>query len=65
MNQNIASIEAIERQARAAAHQFTNVNDACPWSFYSPQGQAFKRAFTNERSAMLLQEVKQRREATQ
>ena len=62
MNQNIASIEAIERQAREAAHTYANVNDTCPWSFYSPQGQAFKKAFTQERSAMLMQEVKQRRE---
>jgi hypothetical protein len=62
MSNAIDSIEAIERQARAAAHQYVNVNDACPWSFYSPQGQVFKKAFTHERSAMLMAEAKQRRE---
>jgi hypothetical protein len=62
MSNAIDSIEVIERQAREAAHQYVDLNDACPWNFYSPQGQVFKKAFTQERSAMLMAEAKKRRE---
>jgi len=49
---NIKSIEQIEREARAAAKQYTNLDEACPYSFYTEAGRTFKRAFQQERLAM-------------
>ena len=63
MVHHIVSLEKIESEARAAARAFVDINSACPYSFYSPQGQAFKKAFTAERTAMLMQATQQRREA--
>lgn len=63
MPHTIVPLEKIEREARAAARAFVDVNSACPYSFYSPQGQAFKKAFTAERTAMLMQQTQQRKAA--
>lgn len=49
MNEPIVSIDEIERQAQEAAALYSNVNDACPYSFYTAAGRAFKRAFVAER----------------
>lgn len=46
--------EQIEQQAIEAAHKYTSVNDACPYSFYGNAGQVFKRAFQRERVAIVL-----------
>ena len=63
MVHHIVSLEKIESEARAAARAFVDINSACPYSFYSPQGQAFKKAFTAERTAMLMANTQPRREA--
>lgn len=63
MIHQVESLEKIESEARAAARNFTDVNSACPYSFYSPQGQAFKKAFTAERTAMLMVAAQERRGA--
>ena len=35
----------IEEEARQAAATYDDVNAACPYSFYTEQGRAYKRAF--------------------
>lgn len=47
-------LEAIEAHAAECAHHHDSVNDCCPYSFYSPAGQAFKKAFVRERMALAL-----------
>jgi hypothetical protein len=54
MHEEIKSIEAIEREAKEAARQYDNINDACPYSFYTDAGQAFKKAFQKERLAIYM-----------
>ena len=51
MSEPIVSIGFIEQQARAAAAVYDNVNDACPYSFYSAHGKIFKQAFMAARLA--------------
>lgn len=46
--------DMVEAQAVDAAHHYTSVNDACPYNFYSHQGQVFKKAFQRERVAITL-----------
>lgn len=52
MNEPIVSIKSIEAQARAAAAIYANVNDACPYSFYTAAGRAFREAFHVAREAI-------------
>lgn len=42
MPQQIQSIEQIEAKARADAAIYDNVNDACPYSFYTEAGRVYK-----------------------
>ena len=49
MTEPIVSIARIEQQAQEAAALYENVNDACPYSFYTEAGRTFKRAFTAAR----------------
>lgn len=49
MTEPIVSIDAIKKQAAAAAQQYTNVNDACPYPFYTDAGRTFKQEFTRVR----------------
>lgn len=51
MTETIVSIERIKAEAQRAAQQFTDVNDACPYPFYSDAGRAFKAEFTKQRLA--------------
>ena len=52
MPDQIKPIAAIEAEARAAAAKHDNVNDACPYSFYTEAGRTYKRAFQQERLAI-------------
>lgn len=52
MPEQIQSIEQIEAKARADAAIYDNVNDACPYSFYTEAGRVYKTAFQKERLAM-------------
>lgn len=45
-------LDQIEAEARAAAATCDNVNDACPYSFYTEAGRTYKRAFQQERLAI-------------
>lgn len=49
----IASRERIERQARAAARTYDNVNDACPYPFADLEGQLFKTEFARARAELV------------
>lgn len=51
MSEPIVSIARIEQQAREAAAKYNNINDACPYPFYSPAGRAFKAEFMRARLA--------------
>ena len=51
MTEPIVSIARIEQQAREAAATYDNVNDACPYSFYTEAGRLFKRTFVSARLA--------------
>ena len=41
----VIPLERIEREARAAARHYSNVNDACPYPFGSDAGHAFSHYF--------------------
>jgi hypothetical protein len=41
----IVAIESIARQAKDAAKQYTDVNDACPYPFHTEAGRTFKLMF--------------------
>lgn len=43
--EQVIPLERIEREARAAALQYSNVNDACPYPFGSDAGHAFSQYF--------------------
>ena len=51
MPEPIASRETIEREAREAAKQYSNVNDACPYPFHTEAGQIFHAEFNAIRAA--------------
>ena len=64
MPHQVLPIEAIEAKARADAAIYDNVNDACPYSFYTEAGRIYKTAFQKERLAMAMKgkpEVKTKR----
>ncbi len=50
MSESITSRANIERQARAAAKTYDNVNDACPYPFATEAGQLFKAEFARARA---------------
>ena len=52
MPESIQSIDRIKAEAQRAAQQYTDVNDACPYPFYSDAGRIFKAEFTKQRLAM-------------
>lgn len=52
MTEPIVSRERIEREARAAAKTYDQVNDACPYPFGTQAGQVFKAEFLRARGAM-------------
>ena len=51
---SIYSIAKIESDARKAAHEFVDVNDACPYPFHSTVGMLFRLEFYAERNRMLM-----------
>lgn len=63
MDLPVISIARIEAEAIKAAAKFSSVNDACPYSFYSEAGQAFKQAFQRERMAIELRKRQQEKAA--
>ncbi|ARV17505.1 hypothetical protein AEP_00545 [Curvibacter sp. AEP1-3] len=52
MPHQVLPIAAIEAKARTDAATYDNVNDACPYSFYTEAGRVYKAAFQKERLAM-------------
>lgn len=52
MSESITSRARIERQARAAAKTYDNVNDACPYPFGLESGQLFKAEFARARAEL-------------
>lgn len=57
MSEPIVSITQVKEQARQAAEQYSDVNDACPYPFYTQAGQMFKQFFERARIARLEQEA--------
>ena len=51
MTEPVISLERIEREARAAEATYQDINDACPYPFYSEAGRVFKKAFVAARVA--------------
>ena len=49
----IASLERIEREAKAAAARGDTLNTACPYPFDDPAGAAFRRIFYEHRAALI------------
>jgi hypothetical protein len=49
MTEPIIPIDRIKQQAREAAARYENVNDACPYSFYTDAGRVFKSEFGKTR----------------
>lgn len=47
---------SIQAEAFAAARQYTNVNDACPYPFHTPDGRLFKEEFLWARTMIELQQ---------
>lgn len=50
MPHEIISIARIEREAKAAAAQYSDINAACPYPFASEAGKAFKAVFLAART---------------
>lgn len=50
MSHDIISIEAIERQAKAAAQKHTEPHEACPYPLDSDAAARFKQAFLAEKA---------------
>lgn len=46
--------ECIKADARAAAALYNNINDACPYSFYTEAGRVFKAEFARVRMAQAM-----------
>lgn len=60
MPHEIISLSRIEREAKAAAKKYSNINDACPHPFQSAAGKAFKVAFTEARKEIEAKQVERR-----
>lgn len=52
MIEPIISRDRIEREARAAAKTYDNVNDSCPYPFATEAGQLFKAEFNRARAEL-------------
>lgn len=52
MPEQIKPIATIQREAKAAALKYSDINDACPYPFGSDAAHAFKAAFNAERAAI-------------
>jgi len=50
----IISRERLEREARAAAKTYDNVNDACPYPFHDDAGRIFADEFKRARAVINL-----------
>ena len=57
MPHEIISLSRIEREAKAAAKKYSNINDACPHPFQSAAGKAFKVALTEARKEIEAKQV--------
>lgn len=51
MPEPIIPRDQVVREAQAAAHQYRDVNDACPYPFMSDAGQLFRATFQQARTA--------------
>ena len=49
----VTPLDLIERQAKAAAARGDSLNDACPYPFADPAGEAFRRIFNQHRAALI------------
>jgi hypothetical protein len=47
----ILPVERVKREAREAAAQFADVNDACPYPFHSDAGRLFREEFARARTS--------------
>jgi hypothetical protein len=56
MTEPVVSIDSVKQEAAAAAQRYTNVNDACPYPFYSEAGRLFKQEFSRVRLAIFTAE---------
>jgi hypothetical protein len=45
-------LERVQAEARDAALQYADINDACPYPFQSDAGHAFKAEFRRARAAL-------------
>lgn len=52
MPEPIISLERIQREAASAAAIYSDINDACPYPFFTDAGRAFKKAFIEERAKL-------------
>ena len=52
MPAQIISRERLEREARAAARSYDNVNDACPYPFHDDSGRIFAEEFKRARAVI-------------
>ena len=52
MTEPIVSIDEVKQEAAQAATRYTDVNDACPYPFYSEAGRLFKKEFIRVRLAI-------------
>ena len=52
MPEQIKPIAVIKAEAERAAQVYSDVNDACPYPFFSDAGHAFKAAFCAARAAL-------------
>ena len=57
MPEPIISIERIKQQAREAAEEYDCVNNACPYSFYTPAGRLFKQEFQKARMEINMRQL--------
>ena len=57
--------DRIQAEAFAAARQYSNINDACPYPFASPEGRLFKEEFLWARTMLELQKNAQQKDASQ
>lgn len=49
---HIVARDRVVQEAREAARQFVDVNDACPYPFDSEHGRIFRREFITMRAAL-------------
>ena len=52
MTEPVVSIDLVKQQAADAALVYTDINEACPYPFYSEAGRLFKKEFGRVRLAI-------------